>query len=418
NDDIKAFFSRALPYFKLPTRYSLSNSLLTKEYSGLNTVINYLLNETQFLCLVTDGWSNICKDSIINYMITTPKPLFYKSVHTKEDQHTAQNIAEGIDKVMQELGVDKFVAIITDNAPNMKAAWRILKNQYPTKVFLGCWAHGINLWIKDILKLDWPKSILDTSKEIINYFRNHNIPLAALPFYCMDHLLQTKNAIHSLLIEESIGINPNIKIHLMNDLFWQDLKHLRNFLELFVKFIHELEGDLCQLETTIRNNDHVPTIVITESIRLVEQRWNNFLYNPATMAAYKLDPRYCGEILDPSKWDAPIERELIRLAGPENKDQVLEELSEYVEKIGGFSANYLWGSIKEKPYNWWNLIKARYPVLKKIVYIYWNLRILRSLKWPLSVKRLIDRGYLIEDSVVNLELNKTNSVEENDIDII
>ncbi|CAG8794482.1 12809_t:CDS:1, partial [Gigaspora rosea] len=490
NDDIKAFFSRALPYFKLPTRYSLSNSLLTKEYSGLNTVINYLLNETQFLCLVTDSWSNIRKDSLINFMITTSKPLFYKSVHTKEDQHTAQNIAEGIDKVIQELGVDKFVAVITDNAPNMKAAWHILKNKYPTKVFLECWAHGINLWIKDILKLDWPKNVLETSKEIINYFRNHNIPLAALrrlqiekyghiislvqtvdtrwgsAFYCMDHLLQTKNAIRSLLIEESIGISPNIKIHLMNNLFWQNLKHLRNFLEPFVKFIHELEGDvpllsaaflkLRQLETTIRNNDYVPTTVITESIRLVEQRWNDFLYNPATMTAYKLDPRYCGEILDPNKWDAPIERELIRLARPENKDQVLEELSEYVGKTGGFSANYLWSSIKEKPYNWWNLVKARYPVLssialkllsipatsassernwssfnfvhsklrnrlhnprvEKIVYIYWNLRILRSLKWPLSVKELRNRGYLIKNNVVNLELNETNSVEKNNID--
>ncbi|CAG8751801.1 21071_t:CDS:2 [Gigaspora rosea] len=384
NDDIKAFFSRALPYFKLPTCYSLSNSLLTKEYFDLNTVINYLLNETQFLCLVTDGWSNIRKDSIINFMITTPKPLFYKSVHTKEDQYTAQNIAEGIDKVMQELGVNKFVAVITDNASNMKAAWRILKNQYPTKVFLGCWAHGINLWIKDILKLDWPKNVLETSKEIINYFRNHNIPLAALrlqiekyghiislvqtvdtcwgsAFYCMDHLLQTKNAIRSLLIEESIGISPNIKIHLMNDLFWQNLKHLRNFLEPFVKFIHELEGDvpllsaaflkLRQLETTIRDNDYVPNTIITE------------------------------KILDPNKWNAPIERELIRLARPENKNQVLEELSEYVGKTSGFSANYLWATSASS-----------------------------------ELKELKNRGYLIEDNVVNLELNETNSVEENNID--
>ncbi|CAG8857194.1 8819_t:CDS:1, partial [Gigaspora margarita] len=128
----------------------------------------------------------------------------------------------------------------------------------------------------------------------------------------------------------------------------------------------------------------------------------------------------------------------------------------YVGKTGGFSANYLWGSIKEKPYNWWNLVKARYLVLssialkllsipatsassernwssfnfvhsklrnrlhnprvEKIVYIYWNLRILRSLKWPLSVKELRNRGYLIEDNVVNSELNETNSVEENNID--
>src|SRR5260364_116257 len=103
----------------------------------------------------------------------------------------------------------------------------------------------------------------------------------------MDHLLQTKNAIRSLLIKESIGISPNIKNHLMNDLFWQNLKHLHNFLEPFVKFIHELEGDvpllsaaflkLRQLETTIRNNDCVSTTVIMESIRLVKQRWNDFL---------------------------------------------------------------------------------------------------------------------------------------------
>ncbi|CAG8807640.1 26293_t:CDS:2, partial [Gigaspora margarita] len=367
NDDIKAFFSRALPYFKLPTRYSLLNSFLTKEYSDLNTIINYLFNETQFLCLVTDGWSNICKDSIINFMITTPKPLFYKSVHTKEDQHTVQNIAKGIDKVMQELGVDKFVAVITNNAPNIKATWHILKNQYPTKVFLRCWAHGINLWIKDILKLDWPKNTY-------NFFSTN---------------------------KESIGISSNIKIHLMNNLFWQNLKHLRNFLEPFVKFFHELEED-------------VP--LLSAAIRLVEQCWNDFLYNPATMAAYKLDSQYCGEILDPNKWDVLIERELIHLARPENEDQDLEELSEYVGKTSEFLANYLW----------WNLVKARYPVLSDIALKLFSIpATLASSEHNWSsfnfvhsklLKELRNRSYLIEDNVVNLELNETNSVEENNID--
>ncbi|CAG8837259.1 24397_t:CDS:2, partial [Gigaspora margarita] len=195
--------------------------------------------------------------------------------------------------------------------------------------------------------------------------------------------------------------------------------YLRNFLEPFVKFIHELEGDvpllsaaflkLRQLETTIRNNDYVPTTVITESIRLVEQRWNDFLYNPATMAAYKLDPRYCGEILDPNKWDAPIERELIRLAGPENEDQVLEELSEYVGKTGGFSANYLWAlkllsipAILASFERNWSSFNFAHSKLRN------------RLHNPL--KELKNKGYLIEDNVVNLELNETNSVEENNID--
>ena len=62
-------------------------------------------------------------------MITTPNPIFYKSVCTKEEHHTAENIAKGIENVMHEINIDKFVCIITDNANNMKAAWNILKNK-------------------------------------------------------------------------------------------------------------------------------------------------------------------------------------------------------------------------------------------------------------------------------------------------
>ncbi|CAG8744906.1 7760_t:CDS:2, partial [Dentiscutata erythropus] len=42
-------------------------------------------------------------------------------------QHTAINIAEGIEAVMYKLDINKFIAVITDNAPNIKAAWCILK---------------------------------------------------------------------------------------------------------------------------------------------------------------------------------------------------------------------------------------------------------------------------------------------------
>ncbi|CAG8570657.1 26723_t:CDS:2 [Dentiscutata erythropus] len=122
--------------------------------------------------------------------------------------------------------------------------------------------------------------------------------------------------------------------------------------------------------------------------------------------------------------DAPIERELIRLAGPENKDQVLEELSEYVGKTGGFSANYLWATSASSERNWssFNFVHSKLrnrlhnPRVEKIVYIYWNLQILHSLKWSLSVKELRNSSNLIEDNVVNLKLNETNSVEENNID--
>ncbi|CAB5150404.1 unnamed protein product [Rhizophagus irregularis] len=105
NENFQIFLKKACPSFKIPTH---------------------------------DGWSNINKEPLINYMITTPKPIFYKSVNTKKQSYNAENIAKGIEDVMIEAGINKFVAVITDNANNMKAAWRILKEKYPNKIFLGC----------------------------------------------------------------------------------------------------------------------------------------------------------------------------------------------------------------------------------------------------------------------------------------
>ena len=112
----------------------MSNTILNSEYKLVEDEVQDTLKKCEFVSITTDGWSNIHRSSIINYMITTPKPIFYKSVPTKEERHTAQNIAAGIKQTIEEIGEEKVVAVVTDNAANMKAAWSILKQIYPQKV--------------------------------------------------------------------------------------------------------------------------------------------------------------------------------------------------------------------------------------------------------------------------------------------
>ncbi|PKY42163.1 hypothetical protein RhiirA4_455902 [Rhizophagus irregularis] len=87
------------------------------EYNDLKKLVQNVFNETPYFCITSDGWSNVNKAPI-------PK---------------------GIEECMISIGIDKFIAVITDNANNMKLAWRILKEKYADKIFLGCWANGINL---------------------------------------------------------------------------------------------------------------------------------------------------------------------------------------------------------------------------------------------------------------------------------
>lgn len=128
-----------------------------------------------------------------------------------------------------------------------------------------------------------------------------------------------------------------------------------------------------------------------------------------------------------------------------------EEL-EYIGRCGGFAKKHLWSGLNQMPINWWNLLKSRYPLLssvaikvlsipassaasernwstynfihsklrnrmvvdraEKLVYIYWNIRILRELEVPLTVKELVKSGVRINE----LESDDEESDKEIDSD--
>ena len=79
--------------------------------------------------LICDGWSKICNEPIINFVISQPKPIFWKSFHTYLQSHTGEYIATKILKVIEQLESEcgKMVfGVFTDNASNMKKAWRLI----------------------------------------------------------------------------------------------------------------------------------------------------------------------------------------------------------------------------------------------------------------------------------------------------
>jgi hypothetical protein len=210
----------------------------------------------------------------------------------------------------------------------------------------------------------------------------------------------------------------------------------------------------------VRNNTDLPGMVRDEIETFGSNRWQNFLYNPAVIVAYKLDPRYRGNRLNAQIFDPVIEREIIQLVGEEYKDIVLTELAEYVGKTGGFAHSHLWGEVIQQPINWWNLMKGRYPILsdvairilsipatsaasernwstfgfihlklrnrlheqrvEKIVYIFWNLRILRAIGKPITLKGWVDkvlRNRAIEETAEGNNRQEVNIIESDFSDL-
>jgi hypothetical protein len=139
------------------------------------------LNETlatkQNLTLMSDGWTNVRHDHIVNFCIKAPgeQPVFYSSIETNEITQNATAVADSIIDVIQEIGVEKFSCLITDNAPVMQAAWKMIEEKFPRISANGCAAHVMNLLLKDVIEMPENMKILKEAEKIIMFVMNHHI---------------------------------------------------------------------------------------------------------------------------------------------------------------------------------------------------------------------------------------------------
>jgi hypothetical protein len=179
NEGWKDFFQKLHPSFKLPSRYQLSNKLLDNEYKSVQEKVKEKIQSSEALTLLSDGWTDINGTALINILFTTPEPVFYTSIDTKLERHTGEYICSILSQAIDEIGQDKVRAVITDNAANMKLAWRLLKDKYPTLITYGCQTHachGLNLLIRDIINLPLIKKVLGKCLKIIKFFTQKQLP--------------------------------------------------------------------------------------------------------------------------------------------------------------------------------------------------------------------------------------------------
>lgn len=238
-----------------PTRHALSTHLLEAEYQRVQDKVKQVIHEANCRAVISDGWTNVRGEAIVNYLISTPQPVFFKCVDTKDKQHTKEFIAKEIKSVIEQIGSDKVFAVITDNAANMKAAWNLIQEDFPLITVIGCAAHALNLLLSDIMKLRTIKNLDKQAKKVIKYVKQKQIVLATfsskqkgkgknsslkLPsktrwggiVLMLTSLLDGKESLQELVIIESLAVDKDVRqIILDNEVFWLRVKSSLHVLE-------------------------------------------------------------------------------------------------------------------------------------------------------------------------------------------
>jgi len=180
-----------------PGSEKLRTTLLTKAKKEVQKMLEPIKASwpTSRVSIVSDGWIDPARHPLINFMVSSLNgPILLKAVDTLGEYKDAQFMGELFIKVIEDVGADSCVQIITDNAPVCKAAGMTVEAKYPQVFWTPCIVHLLNLALKSIASdVLWIGNIIEDARHIHNFVQNHTNALTIYKDYNNLSLLEIAN---------------------------------------------------------------------------------------------------------------------------------------------------------------------------------------------------------------------------------
>jgi hypothetical protein len=179
--EFKKFTKMLNPGYSLPSRKTLSESLLPKIFNEVQVKVKQKIEKTPAVCLTTDGWTSINNESFISITMHYIDENFELSSHLLEclkwnESHTAQNLKQLLLNKIEEWNLsNKIAAITTDNAANIVKASKLCNWRH-----IPCFAHTINLAVQKSVTVEPISVIIAKVKSIVEYFKRSSSALTRL----------------------------------------------------------------------------------------------------------------------------------------------------------------------------------------------------------------------------------------------
>nr|XP_022910666.1 zinc finger BED domain-containing protein 1-like [Onthophagus taurus] len=249
DDEFKKLIYMLNSNYKLPTRKTVSQSLIPNLYQETVDIVQGRLKRATAICLTVDGWSSRNQDSFYSvtahYVVEEEKRTYLASdllgCVSFADKHTGENIANKLKIILNEWEISEKI-----NLAIRIGGWK----------HWGCFAHSLNLVVQSGLKE--VRVIVDKLKKIVRYFKKsthaysklretqERMELPALKlkndvptrwnstYEMMQRIITLKTALVSALAVIKSGRDVDINnIDLLSNEEWLIAEQTVNILEMF-----------------------------------------------------------------------------------------------------------------------------------------------------------------------------------------
>ena len=153
--------------------------------------------------ICSDGWSDAQRRPLINIMAVSENgPIFFKEMNYEGETKGKRFIADLLINTIQEIGPQKVVQVIIDNAVACKVVGHIVEPKFHHIFWTLCVVHTLNLSLKNICipsthprydnvmeQCGWISRVSSDASFIKNFIMNHAMRLSMFNNHCKLKLL-------------------------------------------------------------------------------------------------------------------------------------------------------------------------------------------------------------------------------------
>ena len=155
-----------------PSYHEVRVSFLKNEVASIQELVGKYKDEWKKngCTLMSDGWSDNRNRSITNFLVNSPRgTVFLNSVDTSDIFKNANNLFELLDSMIEEIGEENVVQVVTDSASAYVKAGEMLMEKRKKLFWNPCAAHCMDLILKDIGDLAIHRDTMSKARKITVY---------------------------------------------------------------------------------------------------------------------------------------------------------------------------------------------------------------------------------------------------------
>ncbi|XP_057720033.1 uncharacterized protein LOC130934484 [Arachis stenosperma] len=361
--------------------------------------------------LMADGWTDQRQRTLINFLVYCSKGLcFLKSVDASSMVKNASHLCTLFSEVIEWIGPNNIVHVVTDNAANYVAAGRLINRKYDNIYWSPCAAHYLNLILKDRSSMAHISNLATRASKITVFVYNHTVFLSwlrerpkwreivrpgatrfATVFITLKSIFDRKKELQQLVVDSiftdhKLGRSATgraVSAIILDAKFWDDCFTVCKLVSPLIYLLRVVDADdppslgyvyegMLRAEDVIKEMFRQSKTAYQPYTDIINSRWDKHLKKDLHAAAYFLNPKF---FFNENYKEAPdVMRGLLDLVTLyckcNNLDsvQAMKEIHLYRDRKESFDRQEVIPAASElKSDEWWRLFGGSAPCLQKIV---------------------------------------------------